>query len=191
MPSDKLSAYKGPGFFCVLSQPSDSLPIDEYHHWYNTEHGPSRLKLDNFANGFRYKSRDLERPVWLACYDLKRISGLTEPQYTVLREKRSERERHVLKRMGFLDRRIYTNISSRGVDKSPAPILLAVTIYVKNDRVGEVDRWYEEVRCALPCVGGDVLTIKYRSISTTSPEFLVGSEAGAFGLPRATVGKRV
>ena len=175
----------------MLSQPGDSLPIDEYHHWYNTEHGPSRLKLDTFANGFRYKSRDLERPVWLACYDLKRISGLTEPQYTVLREKRSEREHHVLKRMGFLDRRIYTNFSSRGVDKSPAPILLAVTMYVKNDRVDEVDRWYEEVRRALPCVGGDVLTINTRSISTTSPEFLVGSVAVAFGLPRATVGKRV
>jgi hypothetical protein len=161
MPLERLSAYKGPGFFCVLSQPSDSLPIDEYHHWYNTEHGPARLKLDNFANGFRYKSRDLERPVWLACYDLKRVSGLTEPQYTRLREKRSEREHHVLKRMGYLDRRIYTNFSSRGVDKSPAPILLAVTMYVRDDRVDEVDRWYEEVRRGppYPARGGDVPTI--------------------------------
>lgn len=149
MPADKLAAYQGPGFFCVLSEPGDSLPVDEYHHWYNTEHGPARLRLDNFATGFRYKSRGREPPVWLACYELKRVSGLTEPQYTVLREKRSERERHVLQRMKYMDRRIYTNVSSRGVDKSPAPILLAVTMYVRSEHVDEVDRWYEEVRRAV------------------------------------------
>jgi hypothetical protein len=159
MPPDKLAAYKGPGFMYVLSQPGDSLSADDYHHWYNTEHGPSRLKLDNFLNGFRYKSRDLEPPAWLACYELKKVSGLTDPQYTALRGKRSERELHVLQRMKYLDRRIYTNFSSRGVDKSPAAVLLAVTMRVKNERVGEVDRWYEEVRHASPSVGGDMPTI--------------------------------
>jgi hypothetical protein len=156
---DKLSAYKGPGFCWVLSQPGDSLPTDEYHHWYNTEHGPARLKLDNFLTGFRYKSRSPDPPVWLACYDLKRVSGLTEPQYTTLREKRSERERDVLNRMKYLDRRIYALFSSRGVDKSPAPVLLAVKMYVKTERVDEVDRWYEEVGRALPCGFGEEPTI--------------------------------
>ena len=146
MPPDKLGAFQGPGFFCVLSEPSNSISMEEYHHWYNTEHGPARLKLGNFLNGFRYKSRGLEPPVWLACYDLKRVSGLTEPQYTILREERSERERHVLSRMKYMDRRIYTDFSSRGLDTSPAPILLVVKMYVKNERVEEVDRWYEEVR---------------------------------------------
>jgi hypothetical protein len=158
MPPDKLAAYKGPGFFCVLSQPDASLPIEDYHHWYNTEHGPARLKLDNFLTGFRYKSRDLEAPVWLACYELKRVSALTDPQYTILREERSERERHVLKCMKYMDRRVYTNFSSRGVDRSPAAILLAVTMYVRNERVDEVDCWYEEVRRAIPSQGGDVPT---------------------------------
>ena len=159
MPPDKLSAHRGPGFFCVLSQPSDSLPVDEYHHWYNTEHGPARLKLHNFSTGFRYKSRGLEPPVWLACYELERVSGLMEPQYTILREKRSERERHVLNRMKYMDRRIYTDFSSRGIDRSPAPVLLAVKMYVKTERVDEVDRWYEEVRRALLCGVGDMPTI--------------------------------
>ena len=66
MPADKLAAYQGPGFFCVLSEPGDSLPVDEYHHWYNPEPGPARLRLDNFVTGFRYKSRGREPPVWLA-----------------------------------------------------------------------------------------------------------------------------
>jgi hypothetical protein len=159
MPPDKLAAYKGPGLFCVLSQPGDSLPVEEYHHWYNTEHGPARLQLDNFSTGFRYRSRGMEPPVWLACYELKRVSGLTDPQYTALREQRSEREYHVLKRIKYMDRRIYTNFSSRGGDQSPAPILLAVTMYVRNDRVDEVDKWYEKVRRPLPCDGEDVLKI--------------------------------
>jgi hypothetical protein len=155
MPPDKLAAYKGPGFFCVISQPGDSLPVAEYHNWYNTEHGPARLKLDNFSTGFRYRSRDLELPVWLACYDLKRVSALTECQYTILREKRSEREDHVLKRMKFMDRRIYTDFSSRGVDRSPAPVLLVVKMYVRNEWVDEVDRWYEEVRLVLRPPNGE------------------------------------
>lgn len=146
MSESDLSKLKGPGFFYVQSQPKPELPADEFDQWYNTEHGPARLNLDLFPNGYRYKSRGLEPPVWLACYDLKKISGLTEPQYTILREKRSSREIRVLTRMKYMDRRIYSMFSSKGVDKSPAATLLAVTMYVKDELVGEVDRWYEEVR---------------------------------------------
>jgi hypothetical protein len=191
MPPDTLAAYKGPGFFCVLSQPGDSLPIDEYHHWYNTEHGPARLKLDSFSSGFRYKSRGLEPPVWLACYELKRIASLTEPQYTILREQRSERESHVLKHMKYLDRRIYTNFSSRGVDRSPALILLAVTIYVRKDRVDDVDRWYEEVRRTWTSHEWRCANHEYRNILRTSRRYRVGSVAGAFDLHRVRLGERV
>ncbi len=146
MPPDKLSEFRGPGFFYVQSQPKPELPPEEFDNWYNTEHGPARLNLDFFPNGYRYKSRDLDPPVWLACYDLKKISGLAEPQYTVLREKRSSRETQILSRMKYMDRRIYSLFSSKGKDKSPAAVLLAVTMYVRDERVDEVDRWYEEVR---------------------------------------------
>ena len=157
MPPDRLAAYKGPGFFCVLSQPDDSLPVQEYHHWYNTEHGPARLKLQNFSTGFRYKSRGKEPPVWLACYELKRVSGLTDPQYTALRKQRSEREYHVLKRMKYTDRRIYTKIFQPCSCQNHLRPFLIVTMDVRSDRVDEVDEWYEEVRHILACGGGDGL----------------------------------
>lgn len=146
MPADKLAECRGPGFFYVQAQPRPELSTDEFDSWYNTEHGPARLKLDLFTNGYRYKSRHLDPPVWLACYDVKKLSGLTEPSYTILREKRSSRERKVLSRMNFMDRRMYAPFSTKGVDTgSPAPVLLTVTMYVKDEHVDEVDRWYEEV----------------------------------------------
>ena len=91
-----LSEFRGPGFFVVFMQPKPSLPIEEFHRWYNTEHGPNRLKLDFMANGFRYKGRDTENQMWMACYDLKDISGLAEPRYTRLRANRSDREAKII-----------------------------------------------------------------------------------------------
>jgi hypothetical protein len=145
MPEGRLPEYPGPGILYVPTQPKASS-VAGFHHWYNTEHGPARVGLDFFCNGYRYKGRDTEPALWLACYDLTRVSGMAEKQYTTLRAKRSAQENQVLgHEMNFVDRRIYTTISSRGSDKSPAPVILAVRMWVQNDRAAEVDRWYEEV----------------------------------------------
>lgn len=141
----QLCKFNGPGYFYVLSQPKSHF-LDEYHEWYNSEHGPLRLKLDFFLNGYRYKSTDpADPPIWLACYDLKKISSLDEPRYTVLREKRSEREQELLNhKLNFLDRRIYSDVSSRGRNGGPAPVVMTVAFLVANELVDEMNRWYEE-----------------------------------------------
>jgi hypothetical protein len=151
----KVSSTHGPGIFYVLSQPKSLDYLAEFHEWYNTEHGPLRLTLDFIENGYRYKSQnnDAEQeksrdiPLWLATYDLNRVSGLEEPRYTHLRDKRSERENDVIdNRLNVLDRRMYKSLVSLG-DKGgkPAPIIMCVRFVVKDEHVEEMNRWYDEV----------------------------------------------
>lgn len=145
MPS--LSNVSGPGFFYVLSAPKGTLSPEEYHDWYNYEHGPLRLKLDFIPNGYRYQGRDAAKGIWMACYDLDQVSGLEDPSYTNLRATRSQRETAIVERgLEYLDRRIYSLYSSRGSATDPSPVILAVTMRVKDPDTDEVDKWYEEVR---------------------------------------------
>ena len=145
----RLSQFHGPGFFYVLSQPKSREVLGEYHEWYNREHGPLRMKLDFILNGYRYRSIDAEPLLYLACYDLDRISGLQERRYTALREHRSDREAELISnKLTKLDRRIYADISSRGYAGGPAPLIMTVAFVVENKHVDEVNRWYEEVRSA-------------------------------------------
>ena len=143
---DATTLMDGPGYFSVLSQPKAHKFEEDYHDWYNKEHGPLRLKLDFFRNGYRYKSLDKGPPAYLACYDLARISGLQESEYTELRENRSEREEEVIcNKLKKLDRRIYADISTRGEFDGPAPVIMCITLVVKDDHLDELNRWYEEV----------------------------------------------
>ena len=139
------AANPAAGFFYVLSAPKDSLSLDEYHDWYNHEHGPLRLQLDWIRNGYRYVGRDSAKDTWMACYDLEKLSGFDEPSYTKLRNERSLRESLIVQsQLRFLDRRIYSLFSCKGSVSSPPPVALAVTILAKDADVSEIDTWYEE-----------------------------------------------
>ena len=140
----ELADLAAPGLLYVTTQPGANVPIEEFNDWYDTEHGPLRVRQSLFENGYRYKSRD-EPPFWLGSYDVKNLSGMLKPEYAQLQEHRSQRESVLLKRLGHLDRRVYVPFSSRGNAKSPAAVILAVTMYVKDDKVDDVDKWYEEV----------------------------------------------
>ncbi|KAL9619102.1 MAG: hypothetical protein Q9160_006279 [Pyrenula sp. 1 TL-2023] len=140
-----LSSVSGPGFFYVLSAPKETLSSEEYHDWYNREHGPLRLKLDFIPNGFRYQGRDAAKGIWMACYDLDQVAGLEDPSYTNLRATRSRRETAIVEHgLEYLDRRIYSLYSSRGSATDSSPVILAVTMRVKDSDTEEVDKWYEE-----------------------------------------------
>lgn len=77
----------------VTMQPQPGLSLDQFHEWYNNEHGPTRLRLPNiFSNGLRYKATDGIEPTFLAVYDITSMSHLETPTYTSLRENRSPRE---------------------------------------------------------------------------------------------------
>jgi len=134
-----------PGLFVVLSQPKATWSLDEYHDWYNTEHGPLRMRLGCFQVGCRYRSRGLDPPVWIAAYDLSMLSGLDERPYTALRETRSAREQFILDEgLDLLDRRIYKTISSRGKSDGPSPVITVVTFVIQKDLVDQLHAWYEE-----------------------------------------------
>lgn len=134
-----------PGFFHIISQPKPGQE-DVYNEWYNTEHGPLRMKLDFFKTGYRYKSIGVEPPQYVAVYELSRIGGLEEPEYTILREQRSEYERDLINnKLVCLDRKVYKDVSTRGTSIGPAPLMMAVAFVVKNENVPELHKWYEEV----------------------------------------------
>ncbi|KAL2018074.1 hypothetical protein VTK56DRAFT_1306 [Thermocarpiscus australiensis] len=86
-------AGKTPGMLYVTMQPHEGLSLDQFHEWYNNEHGPTRLRLPHiFKNGLRYRTTDDQRPQFLAVYDVASMSHLQTPTYTDLRANRSPRE---------------------------------------------------------------------------------------------------
>jgi len=95
------------GFLAVFSEPSPSLPLHEFHEWYEEEHIPIRMNhLKEFLSGARYEilgssQSDLG---WLAMYEIDDTKTFSDPRYTGLREKRSEREKSVMARLQKLVR---------------------------------------------------------------------------------------
>ncbi|KAF4963563.1 hypothetical protein FSARC_8433 [Fusarium sarcochroum] len=82
-----------PGNLYVTMQPKPGLSLDQFHEWYNNEHGPTRLRLPQiFSNGLRYKATDGQEPTYLAAYDVTSMSQLETETYLTLRANRSPRE---------------------------------------------------------------------------------------------------
>ncbi|KAI1345452.1 Alpha/Beta hydrolase protein [Xylaria sp. FL0043] len=82
-----------PGNLYVTMQPQPGLPLEQFHEWYNNEHGPTRLKLPQiFINGLRYRAADGQEPTFLATYDVTDMPLLETEAYTCLRDNRSQRE---------------------------------------------------------------------------------------------------
>lgn len=134
-----------PGLLYVLTRPKPEY-LEDYEEWYNTEHGPLRMQLDFMENGYRYRAADGDPSLYMAMYDVFRLSGLDEPQYTRLRSQRSVREQELLdKKLDMLDRRLYTQVSSRGMSKAPTPVVMVVEMRIPNALEAEVHQWYEEV----------------------------------------------
>lgn len=84
------------GILYVTMQPKPSLSLDQFHEWYNNEHGPTRLRIPSiFSNGFRYSAAagtDASQPQYMAIYDVVSMQSLETDTYTCLRANRSTRE---------------------------------------------------------------------------------------------------
>ncbi|KAJ5208574.1 3-oxoadipate enol-lactonase [Penicillium cf. viridicatum] len=75
-----------PGILYVAMQPKPQLPDEQFHEWYNNEHGPTRLRLPHiFTNGLRYRANDGQEPAYMAVYDVTTMPHLQTPTYTNLR----------------------------------------------------------------------------------------------------------
>ena len=102
-----------PGLLHVAMRPNEGLSLDQFHDWYNNEHGPTRLRLPKiFPNGFRYRATDGLDPPFLAIYDVKHMSDLETPVYTSLRENRTKREADTIGQVQ-VDRRFFDLVGSR------------------------------------------------------------------------------
>jgi pimeloyl-ACP methyl ester carboxylesterase len=151
----------------VTMSPKDSLPPQQFHDWYNNEHGPLRLRLPFVTNGFRYRAKDLdsekgspEKPEWMAIYDLTDMNELTKEAYLRLRgpEAQSARERATMAQIS-VDRKFYDLISSKeGKDFKTLETMGLPREYVEGSSMyavfmkltdvpgadAEFNKWYEE-----------------------------------------------
>ncbi|KAK4634551.1 3-oxoadipate enol-lactonase 2 [Fulvia fulva] len=135
---------EGPGYLAVAIQPGWNTDEAIFHDWYNTEHGPLRLRLPFIQTGDRYKATDQQTPEWSAVYDVSDLSWLQKRIYTRLREERSLREKAVMSTFESLDRKIYSLISTRGEYNGPPAVTRAVSLRVNEADLDEFNRWYEE-----------------------------------------------
>lgn len=137
-----------PGILLVLSRPRSLQFLDDIHEWYNTEHGPARLRLGDkfFLNGYRYKATD-DDTTWLAIYDMQKLSAGTEKPYTFLRENRSLREQQVLQyKIENLSRQFLQLVKLAGAAEKPAQSICVITFQVNREYATLVDAWYSQVR---------------------------------------------
>lgn len=147
----------GPGMLYVTMQPNSGLSLDQFHEWYNNEHGPTRLRLPHiFTNGLRYKATDGLEPSFLAIYDVTSMSHLETPTYTTLREARTQREAQTIGQVdvqrSFLDL-VVTKASDSFVPveqltdrEAEGTVLVSVGVTFKDvpGAEEEVLKWYEE-----------------------------------------------
>lgn len=135
---------EGGGYLAVAIQPGPDTNEEAFHEWYNTEHGPLRMRLPFIKTGDRYKAIDGQRPEWSAVYDVSDLSQLDKRIYTRLREERSQREKQVMGTFESLDRKIYSLYSKRGELSVPAAVQLAVSMRVSRSDLDDFDNWYEQ-----------------------------------------------
>ncbi|PYH92941.1 alpha/beta-hydrolase [Aspergillus ellipticus CBS 707.79] len=147
-----------PGLLYVTMHPRPSLPDAQFHDWYNTEHGPLRLRLPFCSNGFRYRATDGEEPEWVALYDITDMAELTRETYLALRGDgiKTPREKATMAQIA-VDRRLYDFLGEhKASDYTPlenipdteaaGSVLIAISVTLSADPTQEEDfnRWYTE-----------------------------------------------
>ncbi|KAH0433118.1 hypothetical protein CcaCcLH18_06005 [Colletotrichum camelliae] len=145
-----------PGMLYVTMQPKPTLAEEQFHEWYNNEHGPTRLRIPQiFTNGLRYRANDGKEPTYLASYDVTDMSHLETPTYTTLRANRSSREAETIGQVAvtryFFDLVIERKAPSfRPIeelsDKEAEGLELVAIETNLNDEAAEEEfkKWYEE-----------------------------------------------
>lgn len=160
-----MTAPRGPGYLAVAIQPGSNTDENSFHEWYNTEHGPLRLRLPFITTGDRYKAIDGQKPEWSAVYDVSDLSWIEKRIYNRLREERSLREKAVMATFESLDRKIYSLISTRGEYQGPPPVTVAVSFRVNEADLDELNRWYDEEHIdMLSKASGWIRTRRFRMI---------------------------
>lgn len=166
-----------PGLLYVTMQPKPDLSLDQFHEWYNNEHGPTRLRLPAiFTNGLRYAATDAAEPHFLAAYDITSMHHLDTPTYTSLRENRSPREAATIGQVD-VKRYFYDLVAEQKCPNFVAPehlpdsqaegrVLVAVenTVTALEGAEQLLDKWYDEEHVPmLAKIPGWLRTRRYRT----------------------------
>ena len=91
-----------------------------------------RLQLPFIHTGTRYRAIDRQAPTWLAFYDLKSISILSDPSYLALRDNRSKKEVKVLNGVPIRERNAGELISTKGSYSEDASVLVWAEMSLKD-----------------------------------------------------------
>ncbi|KAK3314478.1 Alpha/Beta hydrolase protein [Apodospora peruviana] len=147
-----------PGMLYVTMQPEPGLSLDQFHEWYNNEHGPTRLRIPQiFTNGLRYRATDGQEPHFLAAYDVTQMSHLETETYLCLRANRSAREAATIGQVA-VDRKFFDLVASQQSPlflpieqltdaEAEGLVLVSVEVSLKSGVEGAeqaVLKWYEE-----------------------------------------------
>jgi hypothetical protein len=153
-----------PGILYVTMQPkaSSGLTDAEFHDWYQNEHGPTRLRVPFFENGFRYRANDLppseEAPEWMAVYDVTDMDELTKDTYLRLRDQpvKSKREADTMAKIK-VDRKCYDfveemksenfEVLEKVENEGKGNVIVAVflSLHEGQDKKDELDKWYRSM----------------------------------------------
>lgn len=147
------------GLLYVTMQPKGSLPDTQFHDWYNSEHGPLRLRLPFITNGFRFRATDGETPEYVALYDITDMDELTRKTYLDLRTDliKTEREKKTMAQID-VGRKLYDLVEERSQDnyiqledradndpETRGSVMIAVTTTFSDaEKEAEHNRWNRE-----------------------------------------------
>lgn len=146
-----------PALLFALSDPGDQVTEAEFHDWYDNEHVPLRVDVPAFTSWRRVKAIDPQSFPWAAFYDVASYDGLQKPPYTTLAETRSEREKSVLSKLKFMERRVYELLQGSAIhlpsapfdEKRPSPFVIFIFTDVKSEEEEEHNKWYDEEHAPL------------------------------------------
>ncbi|KAL5001534.1 Thiolase, N-terminal domain-containing protein [Aspergillus recurvatus] len=136
--------------------PRPSLPAAQFHDWYNSEHGPLRLRLPFITNGFRYRAADGAEPEWVALYDITDMDELTRETYLSLRGDtiKTPREKATMAQID-VGRKLYDLLQDeKASDFKPLEdqpdttvaghVLISNTSTLPADKEDDLKAWYKD-----------------------------------------------
>ncbi|KAL6306135.1 hypothetical protein BKA93DRAFT_775070 [Sparassis latifolia] len=141
-----------PALLLSLSEPGPDVPEAEFHDWYNSDHIPARIASPVFQSWTRYTAIDGLKPSYMNIYDLESLEATKTPAYTNLPQNRSEAEKDLIKRVSWLEPRVYEEHhddpfvapSSLFNPIKPAEYALILTAELPPELEGEFMAWYTE-----------------------------------------------
>jgi hypothetical protein len=188
-----------------MNPPTDE---DAFNAWYDEEHVPLRLGVPGFLNGRRYRAPEATAPTsapvggesardssthprYMALYDLESVSVLDTPPYTRLIPERSQRERDMIARIPFNDRRVGELILDSPEWTRDAPYQLVVCMTPRAGGVDDYVGWYrDEHMPMLLAVPGWRRVRVFRQVDGSGPDFMAIHElesAAVFQQPEYAV----